>query len=117
LGCTYDLIGMVLEDALRKGIQGAEIKQGNTRDRNGIVHEVKIADDYTVVGSNILLRVNVLDFPYFLEYYEMTASLPRLPDALYPFPHPDFEIDCFRLRPVIGIDRASQRAILLLARY
>lgn len=114
---AYDMTGRILEETLSKNLQGVEIKQGNTQDRSGIVHEVKIADDYKVVGGNVLLQANVLDFPYFLEYYEMAASLPRLPDTLYPFPHTDFDINGFKIRPVIDIDRARQKVTLLLSRY
>lgn len=114
---AYDLTGRILEEALSKNLQGVEIKQGNTKDKNGKLHDVTILDDYKVSGGNVLLQVNVLDFPYFLEYYEMAASLPRLPDALYPFPHPDFDISGFSIRPIIDIDRAKQRVILLLSKY
>ena len=114
---AYDLTGRILEEILSKNLSGAELRQGNTRDSNGVVHDVMIADDYKVVGGNILLQVNMLDFPYFLEYYQMAASLPRLPDVLYSFPHPDFDINGFRIRPVIDIDHARQRVTLLLSRY
>jgi len=55
--------------------------------------------------------------PYFADYYELAAVLPRLTPLHYPFPHPDFEVDGFKIRPVIDVDALKRRAILLISRY
>lgn len=111
---VHDLIVDILVDAFEKDVQGTEIRSGNTEG-----HDVSIADDYTVVGGNVLSKVAVReqDMPYFLDYCEKAASLPRLLPTHYPFPHPDFESAGFSIRPVIDIDLFKQRIILLLRRY
>lgn len=115
---AYDLTGRILEEALSKGVQGAEIREGDTKGRNGTTYDVKIEDEYRVVGGNVLLDVKVNGLlPYLMGYYEMASSLPRLPPAHYPFPHPDFEMGGFSIRPVIDINLFKQRIILLFRRY